>query len=175
MPVPCRRRQAYDVPSTVSRRTRRSPCSPLPPRLPFICSFVRSLARPPIILLLSFAAADGEPLSKSYATQRRSSVDYFSKSSGSRIFKWRLNETGSPAVSLSFSLSACLGSLPPRKRLSFSASVEYGSRRGSNPTFSSESRFSFFLLSSVDIEYVCRLVSVVGVETVATLLPSVGS
>lgn len=45
MPVPCRRRQAYDVPSTVSRRTRRSPCSPLPPRLPFICSFARSLVR----------------------------------------------------------------------------------------------------------------------------------
>lgn len=56
----------------------------------------RSLARPNADH--SSLSADGEPLSKSYATQHRSSVDYFSKSSGSRIFKWRLNETGSPPI-----------------------------------------------------------------------------
>lgn len=111
MPVPCRRRrQAYDVPSTVSRgvladllslsrsRSRslgRFPFLLIPPPPPVVPRpFARALIIPPRLSL----SADGEPLSKSYATQRRSSVDYFSKSSGSRIFKWQLNETGSPGA-----------------------------------------------------------------------------
>lgn len=124
MPVPYRRRrQAYDVPSTVSPRrtytyTRRSPSVSLslcPP-----CLLVSPLDRSNADH--SSLSADGEPLSKSYATRDRSSVDYFSKSSGSRIFKWRLNETGSPPRSV------------PCERLSASVDLD---RRCSNSLRSS--------------------------------------
>jgi len=73
MPVPCRRRQAYDVPSTVSRGA-------YTVDLPIL---LRLLIRPPVLSSLARSSADhsspslsadGEPLSKSYATQRRSSA-----------------------------------------------------------------------------------------------------
>jgi len=133
MPVPCRRRQAYDVPSTVSRAaySRRSPPSPILSFVSLLCSFpsIRRLPRlsrlsPRSLERRSFlpvsVCASGEPLSTSYATRRRSSVDYFSKSSGSRIFKWRLNETGS-AVPLS-------GPLRPCERLLACAELDPGRR-----------------------------------------------
>src|SRR5580765_5289375 len=87
MPVPFDgeaglRRSIYGI---ATPYTRRSPSISLSLYPPF---HVSSLARSNTDH--SSLSADGEPLSKSYATQHRSSVDYFSKSSGSSIFKWRL-------------------------------------------------------------------------------------
>lgn len=84
-----RHRRAY----TYTRRSPSVSLSLCPP-----CLLVSPLDRPNADH--SSLSANGEPLSKSYATRHRSSVDYFSKSSGSRIFKWRLNETGSPSPPL---------------------------------------------------------------------------
>lgn len=151
MPVPCRRRQAYDVPSTVSRGVlapislfvslpRPSLSSSLTSSLPsshpsasfpisilpspLVRSSARSLARASERADHSSQSASGEPLSKSYAIRRRSSVDYFSKSSGSRIFKWRLNETGS----FLFLLFDSLQSLPQRCERLFAFARSSGSR-----------------------------------------------
>lgn len=69
---------------------RRSPSVSLSPYPPCLLVSRRPIARAPIIPPY---LRTGEPLSREL--RNRSSVDYFSKSSGSRIFKWRLNETGS--------------------------------------------------------------------------------
>lgn len=103
-------KRAYDVPSTVSPRRILYTLAEISLHLPFsLSTFTRLLARSNADH--SSLSVDGEPLSKSYATQHRSSVDYFSKSSGSRIFKWRLNETGFPRSCLSpsrlFPSAAC--------------------------------------------------------------------
>lgn len=163
MPVPCRRRQAYDVPSTVSRGVILAPISPFVssshrsfpsshPPVPFSVSILpfppaRSRERRSFLLVSVCMRASGEPLSKSYATRRQSSVDYFSKSSGSRIFKWRLNETGSSLVLLPDSLRSC-------ERLFASAKLDPGDVRtlrspGSFSVCSSLSLFSFAHRSSV--------------------------
>lgn len=70
MPVPCRRRQAYDVPSTVSRGA----YSPISLSLSVSLSALPSLARSSADHSSPSLSADGEPLSKSYATQHRSSA-----------------------------------------------------------------------------------------------------
>lgn len=90
MPVPCRQRQAYDVPSTVSRGS-------YPPISPSLCLLIR-----PSILFARRSSADHSSPSLCLRMESRflrvtqltvgrpralARVDYFSKSSGSRIFK----------------------------------------------------------------------------------------
>lgn len=174
MPVPCRRRQAYDVPSTVSRGAY-SPIS-LSVSLSALPPSLRSSADHSSPSM----SADGEPLSKSYATQHRSSacarVDYFSKSSGFRIFKWRLNETGSLAAS--FSLSLYPASRPPCERLSASVLTELdpdgAARHGDVPTprvcQDPSIYLSFFFF--VYVEYIYPVL-VLAAETFAIFLPPI--
>lgn len=105
------RRSIYGIARPDPSLTLPSSLSPYPPsRLPLARSRRSFLP----------VSGHGEPLSKSYATHRRSSVDYFSESSGSRIFKWRLNETGSPVASpsrssLLLAMRERGGCLPPSR------------------------------------------------------------